>query len=224
MNLDVEAFIFDLDGLMVNSEELSLIAWRRVLAPYGKSLDEHDYFVLIGQDSRASTQQVIDSSGIPLNWDQLAQAHWQELISIIDRDLEPRPGLIDLVEGIVRTGYPLAIASNSPSDYVKQAVKAIGLSESFGCVVGRDQVAQGKPAPDVYLAAAACLSVLPARCLAFEDSPIGLQAALAAGMRCIVVPNDHLPNADFTGAYLRCETLDAAHVALNGLLKGRDPK
>ncbi len=224
MDLDVQAFIFDLDGLMVNSEDLSLMAWRRVLAPYGKSLDEHDYFVLIGQDSRASAQQVIESSGIPLNWDQLSQAHWQELISIIERDLKPRLGLIDLVQDIVKSGYPLAIASNSPSDYVEQAVKAIGLRESFGCVVGRDQVTQGKPAPDVYLAAAACLSVVPTRCLAFEDSPTGLQAALAAGMRCIVVPNDHLPHADFTGAYLRCETLDAVHAALDGLLKGRDPK
>ncbi len=218
MNLDTQAFVFDLDGLMVNSEELSLVAWRRVLAPFGKYLEEQDYFALIGQDSRASADQVILGSGIPLSWDQLSRAHWQELISIIDQDLEPRPGLIDLVSAIVRAGYPLAIASNSPSDYVEQAVKAIGLRALFGCVIGRDQVAQGKPAPDVYLAAAACLSVLPSQCLAFEDSPTGLQAALAAGMRCIVVPNDHLPDGDFTGAYLRCENLAAGLAALGDLL------
>lgn len=219
MNLDVQAFVFDLDGLMVNSEELSLIAWRRVLAPFGKNLEEQDYFTLIGQDSRASADQVIRGSGIPLSWDQLAQAHWKELKSIINRDLEPRPGLIDLVTAIGQSGYPLAIASNSPSDYVGLAVKAIGLGASFGCLVGRDQVAQGKPAPDVYLAAAACLSVLPTHCVALEDSPIGLQAALAAGMRCIVVPNDHLAGGDFTGAYLRCESLEAVEAALGDLLK-----
>lgn len=220
--LEVKAFIFDLDGLMVNTEELSLVAWRRILAPYGKNLDEKDYFVLIGQDSRASAKHVIDSLGIPMTWDQLAQAHWHELISIIKRDLGPRPGLIDLVNGLVKSGYPLAIASNSPSDYVEQAVKVIGLREFFSCVVGRDQVAQGKPAPDVYLAAAQCLSIAPACCVAFEDSPTGLQAALAAGMKCIVVPNDHLPHADFTGAYLRCETLVAAQAALNSLLNRSD--
>lgn len=222
MNLDIQAFIFDLDGLMVNSEELSLIAWRRILAPYGKSLSEQDYFALIGQDSRASAAHVLVGTGIPLNWDELAQAHWRELISIIERELEPRPGLIDLVNDIVHSGYRLAIASNSPSDYVLRAVQAIGLRDTFQCVVGRDQVAEGKPSPDVYLAAATCLTVSPERCLALEDSPIGMQAALAAGMKCIVVPNINLPNADFTGAFLQCETLSAVQTALDSLWHTHD--
>jgi HAD superfamily hydrolase (TIGR01509 family) len=219
MNAAIQACIFDLDGLMVNSEELSLVAWRRVLAPFGKSLNEQEYFALIGQDSQASTEQVIRALGIPLSWEQLARAHWQELIAIIQRDLEPRPGLIELVSVLSQAGFPLAIASNSPSDYVEQAVQAIGLRAAFRCVIGRDQVARGKPAPDVYLAAAAGLGAEPARCLAFEDSPTGLQAALAAGMRCIVVPNERLPRADFTGAYRRCASLTAVPEALGDLLK-----
>ena len=218
MDLIVHGFIFDLDGLMVNSEGLSLQAWRRVLAPYGRSLEEADYFVLIGQDSQASAAHVIERLGVPLTWEQLAQAHWHELMAVFDRELRPRPGLLALVGALVGAGYPLAIASNSPSDYVQQALAAIGLRETFQCVIGRDQVARGKPAPDVYLAAAAGLNLPPAECLAFEDSPAGLQAAVAAGMRCIVVPNEHLPHADFTSAYLRCENLALAQAALAGLL------
>jgi HAD superfamily hydrolase (TIGR01509 family) len=197
----MQAVIFDLDGLMINSEDLSLKAWRRVLAPYGRGIADSDYHAMIGLDSPATSRRVIELTSVPLAGEELSNAHWRQLLDIIERELEPMPGLLALIQEITDRNCPLAIASNSPSDYVERALKAIGVRNTFRCVVGRDKVARGKPAPDVYLAAAACLGAAPERCLALEDSPIGMQAALAAGMQCVVVPNEHLNGADFGGAH-----------------------
>lgn len=214
----MQAVIFDLDGLMINSEELSLQAWRAVLATSGRRLDDTDYHALIGMDSQATAGLVIRLTGVPLAWDDLARLHWQRLLELIDDQLEPRPGLLALVSTLIARGYPLAVASNSPTDYVERALKAIRLREAFRRVIGRDQVVNGKPAPDVYLAAAAGLGVSPECCLALEDSPTGMQAALAAGMRCVVVPNEHLVGAGFSGAYRQYGSLGALHAALDTLL------
>lgn len=94
-------------------------------------------------------------------------------------------------------------------------LEALGLSQSFGCVRCREDVVQGKPAADVYLAAAACLEVDHTQCLALEDSPIGLQAALNAGMRCLAVPNEDLMDEDFSGADARFNSLVSVLAALS---------
>jgi len=215
----MQAVIFDLDGLMINSEDLSLAAWHQILLPYGKRLTDEDYSILIGMDSQASASHIIRVTGVPLAWEALAREHWERLLTLIDRELSPKPGLLALVDDLVKRGYPLAVASNSPIDYVERALTTIGVRGAFDCVVGRDHVAHGKPAPDVYLAAAAGLGADPPRCLALEDSPAGMQAALAAGMRCVVVPNEHLPNADFSGAHGRYSSLGMLRASLSTLLE-----
>ncbi len=214
----MQAVIFDLDGLMINSENWSLKAYRQILAPYGKFLEDQDYHSLIGMDSEASAMHITRLTGVPLHWQTLARVHWQRLIELIDAELTPRRGVIELVNELVDRQYPLGVASNSPIDYVEHALTAIGVRAAFRCVVGYDQVARSKPAPDVYLAVAACLGVVPVRCLALEDSPTGMRAALAAGMRCAVVPNEHLRSADFTGAYRCYDSLDDLRTDLPSML------
>ncbi len=214
----MQAVIFDLDGLMINSEDLSLKAYRQILAPYGKNLNKHDHHSLIGSDSQTSASHVVTMTGVPLSWQTLAKVHWERLIELIDVELTPRLGVIELINELVDRHYPLGVASNSPIEYVEHALKAIGVRTAFRCVVGYDQVAQGKPAPDVYLAVAACLGVAPAHCLALEDSPIGMRSALAADMRCVVIPNEHLRTADFTGAYRCYDSLDDLRTDLPSIL------
>jgi len=110
-------------------------------------------------------------------------------LDIITIEAEPVEGLEYLVEYLIERDVKIGVGSNSPSNYVEAALTAIHLRQRFPCVVAVDHVEQGKPAPDIYLEVARCLSVDPAQCLVIEDSPSGVKAAIAAGMFCVVIPN-----------------------------------
>jgi HAD superfamily hydrolase (TIGR01509 family) len=111
------------------------------------------------------------------------------------------PGALDLIHTLAQQGYPLAIASNSLSHYIENALTSLGLLEYFPIRVSIDQVRQGKPAPDVFIRAAELLETPPQQCLVFEDSRVGVQAATAAGTRVIAVPSDPDWGDNFSSAW-----------------------
>jgi HAD superfamily hydrolase (TIGR01509 family) len=185
----VKAVIFDLDGLMVDSEKLALRAWNDLLGPSGIQLSEAQYHHLIGRAHTESVQYVIEQTGVDIPFEVLDQDFWRRLTQLIGQDLSPMPGLIPLLQELHHLGVPLAVASNSLLAYVQKALERTGVRGFFSCVIGVDQVARPKPAPDVYLAAAECLEMSPADCLAIEDSQSGSSAALAAGMACVLIPH-----------------------------------
>jgi len=211
----IKAVIFDFDGLMIESESIAYKDWCEVLGQYGKNFTEEIYHNLIGREPFETIDYLIEVLDLPLTPQELFENYWSKRTERVCRDGFPVPGLVDLMQFLTDRGLNLGVASNSPSRYVLDVLEAIGLSKSFGCVRCREDVAQGKPAADVYLAAAACLEVDPEHCLALEDSPIGLQAALNAGMRCLVVPNEDLENEDFSGAEGRFNSLAAVLAALS---------
>ncbi len=215
----IQAVIFDLDGLMIDSERLALEVWRDFLAEYGKELTLADYRKLIGTESLSSAQFVRQRTGIGLEAEAIVEEHWRRLTIMITKKGEPMAGLHALIRALQARGLSLAVASNSRRDYVERALVTCRIENSFRCVVSADQVARGKPAPDVYLAAATCLNIPPDRCLALEDTPIGLRSALDAGMRCVVVPNQDLDGEDFTGAYSVFNSLVALREALDMVLQ-----
>lgn len=197
----IHAVIFDLDGLMIDSEQLSLRVWCDFLAEYGTSLSESQYKSMIGMDAQASAAYVKGQSDLPLNTDEIMRVHSTRLMEVIGREEITMPGLLRLIRELRERDKLLGVASNSPKNYVTRALGAIEGADLFDVVVTADQVQRGKPAPDIYLAAAAGLSCEPTHCLAIEDSPLGLQAALSAGMRAVAVPNTALEGATFEGAY-----------------------
>lgn len=211
----IKAVIFDLDGLMIESESIAYQIWCEVLSQYGKNFTEDIYHHLIGREPLESVDYLIQVLDLPLAPQELLEIYWSERTERMRREVSPMPGLIDLMQFLTDRGLVLGVASNSPSRYVLEVLEAIGLSQFFGCVRSREDVVQGKPAADVYLAAAACLEVDHKHCLALEDSPIGLQAALNAGMRCIVVPNEDLEGEDFSGAEGRYNSLSEVLAALS---------
>jgi putative hydrolase of the HAD superfamily len=211
----IKAVIFDLDGLMIESESIAYQVWCEVLGPYGKNFTEEIYHNVIGRGPLESVEYLIEILGLPLSPQELLETYWSERTERVCRDVSPAPGLLDLMQFLMDRGLVLGVASNSPSKYVLKVLEAMGLVEYFGCVRCREDVVQGKPSADVYLAAAACLEVDHERCLALEDSPIGLQAALNAGMRCIVVPNEDLKGEDFSGAEGRFGSLSGVLAALS---------
>jgi HAD superfamily hydrolase (TIGR01509 family) len=190
--MTVKAFVFDLDGVIVLSEPLGLRAWRKWLAPYGKTLSEAAYNNLIGREAQEAAEWVIHYTGVQASVEQALRVRPGLLASVVDETLQPRPGIFELLEALQARRLLLGVASNSFGEYVRRVLAVMELSQAFGCVCTREDARGGKPAPDLYLAAAGCLGVMPGECVAVEDSPTGLQAALAAGMHAVAVPNERL--------------------------------
>ncbi len=188
--LDVKAVIFDLDGVLVDTEKIIYQAFQDVLRPLGKALDEKDAEIIVGMDREDTSRYVSAKTGYPGSSSRLDQAHWSHFLSLVSRGIEPVPGALGLINDLIRSGYPLAVASNSPIDYVQDILRATRLEAYFQSISARDQVANGKPAPDLYRLAVERLRVPPERCLAVEDSPVGVQSALSAGLYCVVIAPD----------------------------------
>lgn len=195
------AVVLDLDGVMVDSETIALEMWHEFLALYGTALSETEYRQMVGMEPKETAIFVQERTGIQVSVEEILDDHRTRVMEAVGRDAKPVPGLEDFIRETRLRNLPVGVASNSSTIYVDQVLRAIGLREVFDCVVTSDQVQHAKPAPDIYLTAAASLEIPPERCLAIEDSPIGMRSALSAGMRCVVIPNHHLDGADFSGAY-----------------------
>jgi HAD superfamily hydrolase (TIGR01509 family) len=160
----IRAFVFDLDGLMVFTEELALESWHQLLKGFETRMELNDLYTLIGVDSSTSGRYIAEATGITLSPREVAKAHHEILLGLINENLEPAPGLKSLIDQLASSSYPLAVASNSPRVYVERVLQATRLRKMFRCVISRDEVIHGKPAPDLYLEAAACLGAVPECC------------------------------------------------------------
>lgn len=214
----IAAAIFDLDGLMIDSEEVSYQILRQYAAEFNIEFARRDYAHLVGRDTESSGAFLRDEIGIPMPPEKIMRDHWDRLTETITHESSPMPGLHALLASLTTRRIPLGIASNSGLAYVESALQALGVRESFTCVFSGQECDRPKPAPDVYLKAAACLGVKPEQCLAFEDSPPGFHSALAAGMRCVVVPHQDLRSEAFHGAFARFNNLEQVNANLEQLL------
>jgi HAD superfamily hydrolase (TIGR01509 family) len=148
--------------------------------------------------------------GLPGQGEVLAAELLELVFAEVGRAAPPQPGARELIAALRGAGIPLGVASNSPSALVALALRVAGLDGAFGSVLTADQVAQPKPAPDVYLASCRALGAEPARAVALEDSPTGVGAAVAAGMFVVGVPS--LEGVSLAEAHLRAPSLAAPEV------------
>ena len=215
----IRGVVFDLDGVLVQSEHLGWIAWRDFLQPLGHEFSFDQYRVLIGTGETAHVIRQRYGLEIPLA--DLVLDHRRRLMALVQTDLVVTPGAIDTVTEVRARGRLVAVATNSPLEYVQRILELTNLGAYLDAVVTAGETGSAKPAPDVYLATATRLGVTPSQCLAVEDSPPGEIAALRAGMLCAIVPNRHLSSAGFSKLSPRFPTLVAFRAALEYLLEGR---
>jgi len=182
-----KGIVFDVDGVLVDSEPLAFRAWNDLVASHGFTLDDSDFQALLGIDLESSTRYILWRTGIPTTPEEIIRDFWLHLFELLPDGLAPLPGVQELVQSLAQSGFYLGVASNSIRSYVERVLDAIHLRDYFPVVMGRDQVGAGKPAPDLYLAAVAEMGCSPRDCLAVEDSPVGLRAALAAGLHTILI-------------------------------------
>lgn len=191
----VAAVIFDLDGVIVDSEiwwHEERMAWATGL---GRSWSAEDSQAVMGANSRAWARIMRERKDLPPEQDAHIEADIVErMVRRYDAGAPEIIGAVDAVRRIA-TSWPVAIASSAHRDVISAALRATGLEAIVPIVISSDDVDQGKPAPDVYLAAARALGVAPEECLVVEDSINGVSAGLAAGMRVVLVPNKSVPPA-----------------------------
>jgi len=191
----IEAVIFDLDGVIVDSEIWWDEARRDFAAQRGKPWTEADRAAVMGANSRQWSRTMRERLGLDEPDARIERAIVDVVVERYRREGAPLiAGAVETVRRIARD-WPAAVASSAHREVIDAALQATGLGDVFGVVVSSDEVDRGKPAADVYLEAARRLGVPPGSCLVVEDSLNGVKAAKAAGMTCVLVPNSTIPPA-----------------------------
>jgi HAD superfamily hydrolase (TIGR01509 family) len=206
--VSLQAVIFDMDGVLVDSEPFGFEALRRVMARHGLPYGEAENAEFLGRTTLESCRILKARHRLPESEETLAEWYLEGMLEQISRGPIPMPGVPRVLEKVRASGYRMALASSAELRVIDANLAALALRPLFEAVISGTQVARGKPAPDVFLAAAERLGVAPGGCLVVEDSRNGLLAAKAAGMRCAVVPCAHTRHQDFGEADHRLGALD----------------
>lgn len=188
----IEAVIFDLDGVLVQTEEVWDEVRRELAVERGGRYDAEAQRAMMGMSSLEWSEFMHEELGIPEPPEQISA----EVVRRMERRYRERLPLIEGArEAVERLAarWPLGLASSSNRPLIDAVLELSGLAEHFQATVSSEEVARGKPAPDVYLGAARRLGVAPERCAAIEDSHSGIRSAKEAGMRVIAIPNPSFP-------------------------------
>jgi pseudouridine-5'-monophosphatase len=194
--------IFDLDGVLLDTEPLYTKAIAEVAARHGKLYDWSIKSQCIGRGTLEAARVITDGLGLPLSPEELVRQRDLTLLDLLAK-AAPMPGAQAFTRALAARGVPMAIATSSESAIfaVKAAAHREWLSLFAAIVCGDDaRVRHSKPAPDIFLAAAADLAAEPATCVVFEDSPYGVAGALAAGMQVVAMPDPAMERARYSGA------------------------
>jgi HAD superfamily hydrolase (TIGR01509 family) len=214
----IHAVIFDLDGLMICSEPVAFAVWQELVESLGGEFTAEEYRRLIGGTPEESARWILETKQLDIQYGELLERYWSMRTQTVIEQVGLEPGVRELLVNLRARELPLGVATNSRREYLVRVLAALDVRDFFSTVCSFDDVPQGKPAPDIYLVAALALNIDPERCLVFEDSPVGLEAALRAGMRCVVIPNQELREADFRGAYAKYASIVEAYEHLDALL------
>jgi HAD superfamily hydrolase (TIGR01509 family) len=187
-----EAVIFDLDGVLIDSEQRWNAAKEELVREAGGRWRDDAPTVMMGMSSPEWAAYLRDQLGVPMDIDAISDDVVHGMMEGYRRELPLLPGAQKAVRALAAR-WPLGLASSSNREVIDLVLELAGLGDCFRATVSSEEVERGKPAPDVYLAVAGALGADPARCVAAEDSSNGIRAAAAARMAVIAVPNPHYP-------------------------------
>jgi HAD superfamily hydrolase (TIGR01509 family) len=191
----IEAVVFDMDGVLVDTEHLWDEVREELTAEWGGRYTPEAQRAMMGMSSHEWSRYLHEVVGLREPPDVINREVVRRMLARYEVDLPVVPGAADAVRRLGERGLRLAVASSSNRELIDAVLRRLELAGLFDVTVSSEEVAQGKPSPDVYLEAARRLGVDPARCVAIEDSASGIRAAHAAGMRVIAYPNRHYPPA-----------------------------
>ena len=204
--------IFDLDGVIIDSEALQHRAYNLVLARFGIEVDAAVYgreWIAAGRGPEFAVREL----GLPIGADELRRLKDPVYHDLMRREIQLVPGARRAIERL-RARFPLAVATNSRATDVGFVLEHFALTPLFDAVVTREHYAGAKPEPDAFLTAARALDLPPARCVVIEDATKGMRAAAAAGCACIAFPHDYTADNDTSTAQAVIGSLDELTVEL----------
>ncbi len=186
---DFDAIIWDMDGIIFDTERLSYVAWQEGAKSIGQEIDLELFQSLIGMNSRAIQTRLLDELGDKIDVEALTHAAGKSYDRLIANGAPLKTGAKACLKLIANSPLPQSLATSSSYRYAAKKLEFHGLLNLFNAVVTGDQVEHGKPHPEPYLLAARKLGIHPSRCLAFEDSVNGIRSAKEAGMTTVLIPD-----------------------------------
>lgn len=208
----LKAVAFDMDGLLLNTEDLYDVIIREILQDRGKIFRPEVRMRMMGQPAPQAWGVLIEAEQLDDRWETLQLEAEERFRILLPRDVALMPGVAALLEGLDRRGIRRCVATSSRRSFATEALSLAGILEHFEFLICGDEVARGKPAPDIYLQAAKSFQLSPEEILVLEDSSHGTVAARAAGCFVVAVPGDHSRHQDFAQAHLQVERVDAEAV------------
>jgi HAD superfamily hydrolase (TIGR01509 family) len=188
----IEAVVFDLDGVLLQSEEVWDAVRERYVRERGGRYDEEVQRTMMGMNAPEWSRFLHEEARVPDDVDEINSEVVRRMLDAYRKELPLLPGAVAAVRRTA-AAFPLALASSSNREVFEEVLELAEIAECFRATVSSEEVERGKPAPDVYLEAARRLGVPPERCAAVEDSHAGIRSARAAGMRVIAIPNAAYP-------------------------------
>lgn len=206
------AVVFDLDGLMFNTEEVFEQSGRELLRRRGLDLTREIHVQMMGRRAKESFTALVELTGLTESIEELIAESEAIFRDLLDDTLAPMPGLFVLLDRIERNRLPKGVATSSSRPYLEDILGRFDLLGRFDMLLTAEDVEHGKPHPEIYLTAAERLHVTPESMLVLEDSETGTRAAVAANAFAVSVPHRHSAAHDFAGAAYIAEGLDDPHL------------
>jgi HAD superfamily hydrolase (TIGR01509 family) len=203
----VRAVVFDLDGLLINSEDLYEQAGETVLRRRGKTYDAALREQMMGRPVVDAIQLMIDCHSLPDTLESLMCECKDVLEALMAKSLATMPGVESFLDDLQAADIPIAVATSATPEYAEYTLNRLDLKRRFRFILTAADIRRGKPDPDVYLLAAERLGIKPSQMMVLEDSANGCRAAVTAGAYTVAVPNRHTRDHKFDGVALIADTL-----------------
>jgi HAD superfamily hydrolase (TIGR01509 family) len=218
----LKAVIFDMDGVIIDSEPFHWEVNKKIFRALGIEVPEKEYGNYIGVSNVNMWTEIRKKHGLPQPVEQLVNMQVSGNIDFMKREhFDPIDGVVDFIVDLKSRNTALAIASSSPNIIIGMVLNGFGIKKYFDAIVSGEDFEKGKPAPDIFLKAASLLKISPGQCIVIEDSTHGVDAAMAAGMKCLGFSNknslnQNLKNADYVFKTFR-------ELSVNAILRLDEP-
>ena len=196
----IQAVIFDMDGLMIDSEPFHFIAYQKVLSDFGINYSSRDNQKYIGRADIEVSNDLVEINNLSISGAELFELKKKVYIDFLINEIRTKDGLFEILEILKEKKLTLAVASSSPIKEIKLVLDKFSISSFFNVVVSGEFVKKSKPEPDIFLLTAERLKIEPEQCLVLEDSYNGMLAAKKANMKCYVIPGNETKDINFEKA------------------------
>lgn len=196
----MKAVIFDLDGVIVESENAHIEAERQVFLKHNLVISAEELHRYTGTTAKVMFTELIARYRLATTFEEINHQKEKILLKLLEQDAEPTRGVLSLIRELKRRDIRLAIGSSSTRKLIDYVLTKLNITSLFDCILAAEDVEHSKPNPEIFLKAATKLGVSPNLCLVIEDAKLGVEAAKSAGMKCIGYRNPHSGNQDLSKA------------------------